>query len=82
MANDIDSSAFALPCAVPLIQLTSASRPGATSAPRTPSVRVEEGDTFYVGISTGGDKRPRTPSVRVEEGANLFFLVFGIWSGG
>ena len=38
----IHPSAFALPCAIPLIQLTSASRPGATSAPRTPSVRVEE----------------------------------------
>ena len=46
----IHPSAFALPCAIPLIQLTSASRPGATSAPRTPSVRVEEGGGVWVFI--------------------------------
>ena len=47
VANDIDSSAFALPCAIPLIHLTSASRRGALVAPRTPSVRVEEGGGCY-----------------------------------
>ena len=48
VANDIDSSAFALPCAVPLIQLTSASRPGGDKRPPHPLGACGGGGGGYI----------------------------------
>ena len=66
MANDIDSSAFALPCAVPLIQLTSASRPGATSAPAPPRCVWRRGriySSWCSGSGLGGNRFGDGPSM-------------------